>query len=596
MTSGSRTGEHYECVAAAFHRQVRLRPDKVAVWDATGSVTFSELWRQASRVARALRAEGVLPGTAVGLLGTGSRESILAMLGVLLTGAHVVPADPDYPSERVQRITALAGVRLVLVADDHRLPAGPGLEPRRVRDLAEKTEDADADELPGGSPESPAYVLFTSGSTGTPKGVAVPQGALTALCLREGPTRMDAEDVFLVHTILTFDPSMLEIWSALLAGAAVLCAPRSSLSLSETAGLLLDERVTTAVLTPAIFALMVDRYPEALAGLRRLIVGGDVMPLEQAVRVRRHCPDLDVVNCYGPTENTIVSTALPLRDWDGSGTSVPIGTAVAGTTCHILDENLRPLGPGEVGELYVGGDRLACGYLGDPELTRQRFVPDPTVDDPSARLYRTGDLASLRADGLLEFHGRTDHEVKVRGFRVNLAEVEAVISADPEVSAAVAVPAGTGHERRIRAFARPIRPGVDPKAVRARLAGRVPAYLVPDDLVLVTVFPLQGTGKVDREALAALADDSRPAEAEAGETAAGDEVTLARMWARRTGTPASSGEDFFSAGGSSLDLIRLIDDVAETFGAQLTFEDVYGVRSFGELLSMVRDRRTVSGS
>ena len=594
MASDGQDG-YRRSVGAAFHRQVRERPDKVAVWDSTGGTTFAELWYQATRLAGGLRAERVQDGSAVGLFGTGSRESIVAMLGVLLAGGQVVPVDPDYPAERVERIVTLAGVRLVLVADDHRLPESAPFEHRRVRDLVEKTDDTVAGELPASSAETPAYVLFTSGSTGTPKGVVVPQGALTALCLREGPTRLDPDDGFLVHTILPFDPSMLEIWSALLVGAAVVCAPRSTLSLRETADLLTDERVTTAVLTPALFALMVEKYPAALAHLRRLIVGGDVMPVEQAVRAGELCPDLDIVNCYGPTENTIISTAFRLRDWDGAGDSVPIGTAVAGTACYVLDEERRPVGPGQVGELYVGGDRLADGYLGDPKLTAQRFLPDPFVDDPAARMYRTGDRVSRRPDGLLAFYGRADDEVKVRGFRVNLAEVEAAVAADPEVRQVVAVPVGTGHERRVRAFVRSDRSDVDPKAVRARVAGRVPAYLVPDDLIVVAEYPLAATGKVDRAALAALAADEPAAEARVGDTWS-DEATLSRLWTVHTGSPATGGEDFFGAGGTSLDLIRLIDDITVAFDAHLAFEDVYGVRSFEELLTMVRDRRAVTGS
>ncbi|WP_405392030.1 amino acid adenylation domain-containing protein [Streptomyces sp. NBC_01102] len=598
--SNSSHQQHFECIDTAFRRQVAAHPDKIAAWDADGSSTFAELWEQAVRLAGALRLRGVDAGDAVGLHGVGDRDSIVAMLGILLAGGHFVPVDPAYPAERVERMMALSGASLLLRTAAHPPPGTVGLGTPHVRELIAQTLTGEADPagLPAGSPDRLAYVLFTSGSTGVPKAVGVPHGALTALCLRDGPVRRSPDEVFLVNTILTFDPSMLEIWSALLVGASVLCAPRTALSLHETAALLADPRVTTAVLTPAVFALVAESHVEALRALRCLIVGGDVMPFEHAVRVRNLCPELELVNCYGPTENTVVSTAFSLMDWEPSGTSVPIGGAVAGSTCYVLDEELRPLPPGEVGDLYVGGDRLAVGYVGDTGLTQERFVTDPFSASPGARMYRTGDRACLNTDGTLEFRGREDAEIKVRGFRVNLAEVEALVVEDEDAAEAVALPMGTGHDRRVVAFVRPRVVTADVKEIRARVAERAPQHLVPDDMVLVAGFPLKASGKTDTAALAAGYRPAEPAGAVAaageGAGAVGDadvKTRLARMWEERTGgASAHDGYDFFSAGGSSLDLIRLIDNISSGFGVFLDFEDVYGLRDFDELLVMVQDR------
>ncbi|MFJ1753525.1 non-ribosomal peptide synthetase [Kitasatospora sp. NPDC088134] len=582
--------EHFECVDAVFRRRVAEHPDKVAARDSTGSSSYAELWDRAVRLAGALRGRGVGTGDAVGILGVGDRDTLVAMLGILLAGGHFVPIDPDCPAERIERMTTIAGAALVLTTSEHRLPAGVGVDSRPVRDLVEQPGPADPlDLLPAGDPDRPAYVIFTSGSTGAPKAVAVPHGALTALCLRPGVLRRDPDETLLVHTVLTFDTAMFEIWGALLVGASVLCAPRRALSLHETADLLRDARVTTAVLTPAVFALLADHHPDALGELRCLMVGGDVMPREQALRVLDRFPELEFLNTYGPTENTVISTAFRLNGWDRQGSSVPIGTALAGATCHVLDERLRPLPPGEVGDLHLGGDRLALGYVGDPAMTEQRFLPDPFSDRPGARMYRTGDRAALRADGTVEFHGREDDELKVRGHRIHLAEVEALLAADPEVREVVATAVGTGHQRHVRAFVRPTAPGVDPLAVRTRLAGRAPQHLVPDELALVDAFPLKPSGKVDREALKALPFPQAPEAAPAVGT--DDRAVLARFWLERTGTPAGNGADFFHAGGTSLDLILLIESIAVAFGVRLDFADVYGLRSFEELHDMVLTHR-----
>jgi amino acid adenylation domain-containing protein len=583
--------DYFECIETAFMRQVRAHPDKVAVRDPLGSVSFAELWDEAVWLACSLRAEGVGAGDAVGIYGVGDRDSITAMLGVLLAGGHFVPADPSYPARRVRHMMDISRACLLVNTGAHRPPSGLGIGVRHARELIGKTMGGPADPcgLPPGSPDRLAYVMFTSGSTGEPKAVGVPHGALAALCLRDSPVRRRSDDVFLVNTILTFDPSMLEIWSALLVGGSVLCAPRNALSLHETAELLRDPRVTTAVLTPAVFALMIESHAGALRELRCLIVGGDVMPYRHALRAREVCPELDLINCYGPTENTIVSTAFSLAEWDLSGSSVPIGTAVAGTSCHVLDEQMRPLPPGAAGDLYVGGDRLAVGYVGDPDLTRERFVSDPFSPAPGARLYRTGDRACMREDGTLEFHGRVDAEIKVRGFRVNLAEVEALVKQDPAVREVKAVPVGTGHERRISAFVRHAPDGTDPHRIRARVAERAPQHLVPDEVVLVRAFPLTPSGKVDTEALLALRQ--KPAESGTGSAEQDDKKLLAAMWGARTGTSAYEGRDFFSAGGTSLDLIRLIDDISSTFGVQLAFEEVYGHCDFAELLGMIQAER-----
>lgn len=575
--------EHVESVVTAFARAADRHNDRVAVADPATRLTYDELRRRATRVAHALAAKGVLEGQAVGLRGVSSCETIIAMLGVLMAGAHVVPVDVDYPDERIQQMMSLSGASILLDATP---PADRSGRSWSVSELAAR--EVDPRPLPAADPARTAYVLFTSGSTGAPKGVAVPHGALTALCLRDSPLRRDPDDGVLAHTILTFDPSMLEIWSALLVGASVVCAPRRAVSLHETAALVSDARVTTAVLTPAMFALMVETHLEALGTLRCLIVGGDVMPASHAATVRCELPHLVLLNCYGPTENCIVSTVFQVDGPLADDVGVPIGRPVAGATAYVLDDRLDPVPTGVVGDLWVGGDRLAVAYVGDPGLTAERFRPDPFADLDGARMYRTGDRASVLASGELGFHGREDHEIKIRGCRVDLAEVEALLASDPGVLEVVAVPVGVGHDRSVRAFVRPMDGATTPSEIRARVATRAPSFLVPDEVVLVSSYPLAATGKVDRRALERIEESrSRSEPSELAEPASDGRAVLAAIWLRRTGRPGNAEEDFFSAGGSSLDLVRLIDDVSTELGVNLDFADVYGVDSFDELWEMV---------
>lgn len=571
--------EQFEVIEAVLRRVVSRDPDKVAIEDPSGSLTYGQLWDRASRLASILASRGVQAGHAVGVHGIGDRDTITAMVGVLLTGAHFVPVDIDYPAERIRRMMDLAGASVLLTNADQ---PHPGIASWRVDELV----DAGGRGMtpPVDDPHRTAYVMFTSGSTGTPKAVAVPHGALTALCLRDSPVLRSPDDSVLVHTILTFDPSMLEIWSALLVGASVVCAGGKAVSLHETADLLLDPRVTTAVLTPAVFALMVENYPGALKALRCLIVGGDVMPAKHAALVRTRCPDLEVLNCYGPTENCIISTVFSLADWPDTGLPVPIGRPVAGTCAYVLDEELRPVAPGVIGDLWVGGDRLASAYVTDPLMTAERFRNDTFSSIPGARMYRTGDRASVLPSGNLAFHGREDNELKVRGYRVDLAEVEALVAADPGVREVVAVPFGTGYDRRIRAFVRPVSDTENARSIRDRITGRAPQFLVPDDVELVTSYPLAANGKVDRAALVKetkriLVPRPNPHD---------DRERLAIIWQQRTGSAPDTAEDFFVAGGSSLDLLRLIEDVRNQFGVTLDFEDVYGLSTFDELWTIVR--------
>ncbi|MBB4912874.1 non-ribosomal peptide synthetase [Actinophytocola algeriensis] len=579
---------HYDRVDTIVGRVATANPDKVAVSDAGGDLTYGELWAGAGDLAASLRAWGVEPGDAVALYAQSSREAITAMLGVLVAGAFYVPIDPTFPDERTRWQVAASGAKLLLCADDHRPASDMGVPLRRVADV-EPGADAVA---PTGSPESVIYMMFTSGSTGTPKPVAVPHGGITALLLRPSPLRTEATDGMLAGATLAFDTSVLEIWSSLLVGASIVCARGSSTTLGDLAAILAEPRITAAHLSPALFALLVDNYPDVFGGLRMVGCGGDVMPTTQTTRVRTEHPGLRLINSYGPTEACVASTVCEVSTWDETeSATVPIGVPLSGARCYVLGEDLRPVADGVPGELFVGGDRLAIGYHNDPELTASRFLDDPFSEVPGARMYRTGDRVRTLPSGALEFLGRTDAEVKIRGYRVNLTESQVVLAADPEVAEAVVVAVGDPGARSLIGFVRPGTAGLDADALRERSWERAPRHVVPDKILVVDTYPTGPTGKVDKRALVALWDERHPvapAADPATDNAAGYAAVLAGLWTTLAGQPPAPGKDFFHCGGSSLGLIQLIEEVSTRFGVELDFAAVYGMRSFDELLDLVR--------
>ncbi|WP_369145031.1 amino acid adenylation domain-containing protein [Streptomyces sp. R44] len=611
-------------VEDAFAAVAERQPDHTAIVDGDGAYTYGELLTRARAAAAELGALGVRPGDAVLLTGHGGRSAVLGMLAVLFAGAHYVPVDPSFPAERTALMARLSGAVLQLSADE-RTPAVPGLTTRAVDELGRgegrgegqgegRGEGHGRLPAPAAGPDDLAYVMFTSGTTGEPKPVGVTHRGVTGLALGAGPLRLGPEDGTLLHSTLAFDASTFEIWNALLAGARVVAVPRARLALHELAAQLARPEVTTAWLTAAVFHLMARHHPEALGTLRRLTVGGDVVLPDVADAFAAAHPGTTLLNGYGPTENTTFSTLGPVTGRDrAESATLPIGYAYPGTLCYVLDERLDAVTGDSSGELFVGGDRLARGYLDRPAATAERFLPDPFAATPGARMYRTGDRARLLPSGALEFLGRTDDEVKVRGFRVDLAEAQAVLAADPEVADVAVLAERTGEGATLLAFVTPA--GLDTAALRERACLRVPRHLVAERILAVDALPLGPTGKVDREALRRLAEPTARPEQRTSDgpqtspdpqtspepqvpaglaTAPEPALTtplpaLAELWQRHTGIVPGPDSDFFADGGSSLDLMRLVEDVRTGIGVELDFAEVYALESYGELAGLVED-------
>ncbi|WP_240361823.1 non-ribosomal peptide synthetase [Streptomyces sp. MBT27] len=554
---------------ALVARHAEHTPNALAVADGDTTLTYAQLVSRARRLASYLHDQGVRPGDPVALLMPRSAGTVVAQLALWWAGAAVVPLDPAHPRPRTAAMLEDSGATLT-VGDSKLLeaaaPAGAVLA---LPDDERLPGPETTGEGPG--PDAIAFVMFTSGSTGRPKGVATPHGAVAELVTAPDYVTVTARDRVLLHSPATFDGSTFEVWSALANGAAVVVCTTERPSFEDLAKDVERHGVTVAFFTTALFHQLAARRSRVFSLLRTVVVGGEAMAAQHARAVLRAFPWVELVNGYGPTETTTFATAHRVTDADCDG-PVPIGRPVAGATAHILDEADLPVDDGARGELWIGGSRLAHGYTRRPELTAERFVDHPAL----GRLYRTGDLVSARPDGILDFHGRTDDQVKVRGFRIEPGEIEHVLREQPEVDdAAVTVRRPSPDDARLAAFV-VAGPGPVPRseALLSRLTALLPAHLVPDELTFVERLPLTTSGKVDRKALADLATAvDTIGEAEPLTPL---QQAVAEVWGRSLGCEVTRPDaDFLELGGHSLLALVVAEDLREDLGVELSLADFF---------------------
>ncbi|MFI0977346.1 amino acid adenylation domain-containing protein [Streptomyces sp. NPDC021093] len=564
--------QHPDLTALLAHR-AELTPDALALVDGEATWTYRQLVSAARGLAVHLQKGGVGPGDPVALLMRRSARAVVAQLALWWAGAVCVPLDPAHPRARTEAMIADSGAVLT-VGDGELLESAEVAGPRLVVGSDLPSYDGSTP-LAGVAGDAAAFLMFTSGSTGRPKGVAVRHRAVAELVTDPAYVTVTARDRVLLHSPATFDASTFEVWVALANGAAVVVCPADRPSFEDLVREVERHGVTVAFFTTALFHQLAARRSRVFALLRSVVVGGETLSALHARSVLREFPWLELVNGYGPTETTTFATAHRVTAADGEG-PMPVGRPIAGATAHVLDEDGRTVATGERGELWIGGTRLARGYVGQPELTAERFVAHADL----GTLYRTGDLASVRPDGVLDFHGRTDDQVKVRGHRIEPGEIEHVLRSLPEVDdAAVTVRRPAPDDARLAAFVvAEAGAAPDQESLRSALAGLLPAHLVPDELTVVERLPLTTTGKVDRRALAAL---DPAAESQAGTARSAPPLTplqeaVAEVWARSLGCEVTSPEDdFLALGGHSLLALVVTDDLREDLGVELSLADFF---------------------
>ncbi len=567
-------------VTALFERQAARTPQAVAVVSGERSLTYAELNGTANRLARLLAARGAGPGTLVAVALPHTADLVLALLAVLKSGAAYLPLDPGHPAERTATVLAEArpvcAVAAAGAADTLAAAGVPVLPPDTAGPASPPAHDlTDADRRAPLRPRDAAYVIYTSGSTGRPKGVVVEHASVTNYVQRCAEAYPGLRGSTLLHAPATFDSLVTTLYGALTAGGSVHVAPLDADLPARRAAW--GRPYTFLKATPSHLGVLAE-LPDSCQATGEFMLGGEALTSGALQEWRTRHPHVAVIDHYGPTEATVgcVDHRIePGAPAPGDG-NVPIGRPMWNTRCHVLDGTLNLVPPGVAGELYVAGAALARGYLGRPELTAARFTADP-FGPAGSRMYRTGDLARWTADGLLEYLGRADDQVKVRGLRVEPGEIASVLAGHPGLAQAVVVlREDRPGDRRLVAYAVPAphAPGGAPDtgALRDHCAARLPASMVPDAFVLLEALPLTSNGKLDRAALPA------PAAPRAGGRAPRTERerALCRLFTEVLGVPeAGADDDFFALGGHSLLATRLISRIRAAFGADLPVRAVF---------------------
>lgn len=560
------------CVHELVSEQARRTPGRVAVRFGGESLRYGDLEERSERLARRLRGQGVAPGVRVGVYLERSPDMIVGVLGVLKAGGAYVPLDPAFPSERLSYMLEDSGSAILLT------DAATAVEPLSRAVAVVQVGEEGGMEAPLGEtracPEDLAYVIYTSGSTGLPKGVGVTHRSLVNLLESMGrEPGLGEADVLLSVTTLSFDIAALELYLPLIKGGRIELASREE----ALDGLRLIERLASSGVsvlqaTPATWRILLESGWKGTAGLK-VLCGGEALSRDLAEEL---LPRADEVwNVYGPTETTVWSSACRVESGTGP---ISIGRPIANTQMWILDAHLEPQPVGVPGELYIGGAGVARGYWERPELTAERFVPDPFSEGPAARLYRTGDLAKWLPDGRLECLGRIDHQVKVRGFRIELGEIEAALQECTGIEQAVVVAQdGAAGDRRLAAFLRHGSSAVVSVAnLRAHLASRLPQYMLPSTFLFLDSLPLTPNGKVDRKALARMEGGAALPRQEQVPPRTPTEERIASIWVQKLEiSSVGVHDDFFAVGGNSLNAARIIAQLRSVFGVDVGLRNLF---------------------
>src|SRR5438067_2244325 len=573
------------CLHQLIEAQAARSPDRVAVLVEGESLTYRELNRRASQLARHLRQLGVGPDVLVGVLTERSLEMVVSLLGILKAGGAYVPLDPGYPSERLAGMIKDAGVRVLVTQERLRsvLPPQDCLLVAVDSTWDEIARHDDADLQVEVRPENLAYVIFTSGSTGRPKGVAVTHRSLVNLLesMAREPGLTEA-DVLLSVTTLSFDIAALELYLPLLRGARVALATRDeALDGQRLIQRMSSSGATVMQATPATWRLLLESGWNGNPRLK-VLCGGEALSRNLADDLLRRAAS--VWNVYGPTETTVWSSAWRVEPGEGV---ISIGRPIANTQMWVLDARLQPMPAGAPGELCIGGVGVARGYWERPDLTAEKFVPDPLSGEPGSRLYRTGDLVRWLPDGRLECLGRIDHQVKVRGFRIEPGEIEASVMRHPAVREGVVIAReDTPGDKRLVAYLVAEDPPADlVDQLRALIRAACPEYMVPAHFVHLDGLPRTANGKLDRKALPAPARETTgaPRAAAVAPRTPTEEMVMGVFRAVLEGTDFGVGDSFFDLGGHSLMAARLMSQLRAASGVDVPLRSLFEHPSVGQL-------------
>jgi len=560
-----------------FEQQVQRRGAEPAIVCGNEAMSYEELNRRSNQLGHYLRELGVREETAVGISVPRSLAMVVAILGILKAGGIYVPLDERYPEERLRHMVGDSGAKLVVT--------GPKLKGFLSRAGVHSIDiEAEVQEIAwrpernlesGVTGENLVYIIYTSGSTGLPKGTAVPHRSFRGFMCDVDYVTFDEKQVLFQHSAISWDVMALELWPALVHGGQCVLHAGETATADDIRHAIQCHGVTTLCLTSALFNSIMDSDPHVLAGLKQLVVGGEALSPTHIHKALELLPEAKIVNGYGPSECTVVTTCYRITPQPQRLSSIPIGRPIGDRQVFLLDENLTLVPAGVAGEIFVGGPAVARGYVGRPELTAEKFIPDPFSAEPGSRLYRTGDIGWWRNDGNLQFIGRRDHQVKIRGFRIELGEIEAALREYPEVAQAVVIAReGKSGEKQLLGYVvPPAEVTIDPVFLRHGLARILPDYMVPAAIVELDKVPLTVNGKLDVKAL-----PNPEFQASKGYRAPRtiQEETLCSLFNEVLGLEHVGIDDnFFDIGGHSLLAVRLVSRIRTTLGLELSIRNLF---------------------
>ncbi|SKA37911.1 non-ribosomal peptide synthase domain TIGR01720/amino acid adenylation domain-containing protein [Chitinophaga eiseniae] len=581
-------------IVQLFTEQARQRPNETAVLFRDQVLTYRQLDEWSDRLAIYLRSQGVKEEMRVPVCIPRSLEMMAAILAILKAGGAYVPLDPDYPAERLAFMLSESNSHITVTVHTY-----AAILAKERPDMLHLCVDELYDSLPAYTgaviPDtlkagSLAYVMYTSGSTGRPKGVLVTHRNVTSLVKEPNYVSLRPTDAILSAGSLSFDATTFEYWGALLNGGRLVLSPENSLLDTEVLKQeLYEKQVTVLFITTGWFNQLVDTDVSVFAHLQAILTGGEKMSEKHVIRFRDAYPDIKISNIYGPTENTTFSLSYPIHE-RGLTVNTPIGIPLNNRTAYILDAALQLVPVGVAGELYVGGDGVARGYLNRDELTAERFIPHPYGKTPGDRLYKTGDMARWRADGTVEYLGRRDDQVKVRGFRIELGEVESVLLQHPQVSQTVVIAkAGENGSKRLLGYIVP-KGGLEREQLATWLKERLPDYMVPSYLVQLEKLPMTANGKIDKKALPDPDTMTQPGGGYVA-PATPTERALAAIWQDQLEIARIGVHDnYFEAGGNSLLAIHLIAVVRKELAGEIAISDIFDFPTIAALADVLDQR------
>lgn len=576
-----------------FEAQVERTPDAVAMVCEGEQLTYKELNARANQFAHYLKGMGVESRMLVGICHERSLDLVAGLLGILKAGGAYLPLDPDYPKERLAFMIEDSALTVILTSETYRTIL-PEFRGRVVSlDALSRTEGAKDNSRNSLSPQNLAYVIYTSGSTGQPKGVCIPHRAVVSLCMDTDYIQIYPDDRIANASNISFDAATFEIWAGLLNGACLVCIPKNVLISPQ---LLAAENhkqgISVLFLTTALFNQMAREAPSAFNSIRHLLFGGEAANAECVRRILQHGYSGRLLHVYGPTESTTFASWHQVFTVSENAVTVPIGKPLANKQIYILDRHMQIVPIGITGELYIGGDGLARGYLNHPELTAETFIANPFSMESGARLYRTGDFGKYLADGSIEFLGRSDNQVKVRGYRIECSEIEIVLSRHSSVKESVVLAQELSGDKRLVAYCVLKQ---DSKAttldLRTYLKERLPDFMIPSVFVFLDDLPLSPNGKIDRKRLA-LPESVQTGGDVNDEPLDELEIQIGRIWETILGVRNVKRRDnFFDLGGHSLLAVRLLTEIRKTTGKELPIATIFHSPTIMQIAEVLRRER-----